>query len=257
MPQQRFALHRRFWGDGSKSHGNGRVVMQHQRARAIAGGFKHGPRQGQPLRLRVWAKTAGQQPQGISRLLQRAKAHRLAQVLPDTLQGLPFNGGAHIVEHEAAHRHGQRQLGLAAHHQANQTAHAGAHPVQRTWLQLLEQLQHVGGVLGNLVAHGVLEPVALASAHNIWADHTHLGAATRAQGLGQHVKVSPLARQAMHTEHHMTALRVAPLPIGHAVSLSGACNGVRTLYVIQRRFGHGEIKQLKNSSAGYDASDPA
>jgi hypothetical protein len=70
------------------------------------------------------------------------------------------------------------------------------------WLQLRQQGQHVGRVGRHLVAHGVGQPVAAAAPTT--SGHTTRSAPPGAPpGLRQHIKVAPLARQAVHAHHHM------------------------------------------------------
>jgi len=109
---------------------------------------------------------------------------------------------------------------LARKRHADQPAHAGAHPIQlfdrRLRMHLGQQGQHVGCVKRHLVGGRILQPVAFATPDHVGADH----AGAFAEPLGQHVEVTPLARQAVHADHDMGMVRIAgaiPFPIGHAV----------------------------------------
>ena len=195
--------------------------MQRQTATAIIQRFQQGAGQCQPLLGAVRAKTAGNQPQRISRLLLGLKHTSFAKVLANALQRLPFQRRTDVVEHQTAHLGISWRLGQSGHHHANQPAHAGAHPVQGVGLEMPQQGQHVGGVGGNLVQRWVLEPITLTAPGDIGADHTDAFArvgGVLANRLCQHIKVPPLPRQAMHTQHHMRTVNMAPLPISHAVA---------------------------------------
>ena len=254
LPQKGFTRSGGLLRHGPKRHGDGGVVVQRESSRGQAA--HHGARQLQPLGRRVRAKAGGDGPGGVGRLLQGFEPGGKPEVLADALDRQPLDHRAHVVEHQAAHRHGQRQPRLADDAHADQPAHAGAHPVERgdgrLLVQLRQQGQHVGAVLGDLVAHGVGQPVALAAAHHVGADD----AGVLAQFTGQHVEIAPLARQAVHADDHVRVGRVAggiPLPIRHAVLRAGdGPGGSRVLagghrcgpgagaqYVVQRRFYHG------------------
>ena len=99
--------------------------------------------------------------------------------------------------------------------QANQTAHAGAQPIQagnrRLLLQVLQQLEHGLDIDRGLVPAGLGEPVAAAPARHVGTNDAQrrqlpLNRVAQ-QGLGQHVKITSLARQAMHTDKHMPSIR--------------------------------------------------
>ena len=182
-------------------------------------------------------KAAGNSPQRISGLLQRFKLTRSTKVAANALQGLPLNAGADIIEHQAAH---PTRLQVGADRHANQAAHAGAKPVQPAGLQLPNQGQHIGGIGWHLVGHGVGQPVAIATAHHVWADHPQALAGARTaltQGLGQHIEVAPLAGQPMHAQHHMVSPSLTPGPVGHAVATAG----IGAMKKVAAWLSHGEI----------------
>jgi hypothetical protein len=78
-------------------------------------------------------------------------------------------------------------------------------------VQPRQQRHHVGHVGGDLVAHGVGQPVA-------WPRPPRPGrprgcaACARQQGPRQGVEVAPLARQAVHAHHHVGWLAGRPTP---------------------------------------------
>ena len=88
-------------------------------------------------------------------------------------------------------------------------------------MQLRHQSGHVGHVLGQLIRLRLGQPIAQASPHHIRANHPQGMVGLRHQGLGQHIKITPLARQAVDTDHHMRGLRVPPDGVSHAVYTLG------------------------------------
>ncbi len=62
---------------------------------------------------------------------------------------------------------------------------------------------------------------ALATPHHIGANDLQGMGAFLNQGLCKAVKVTPLARQAVHAHHHVARLRITPAPISHAVLALG------------------------------------
>ena len=218
--------------------------MQREAAGAIPQRFEHGAAQRQPLIRRVRAKAAGDRPEGVGRLLFVGKGPCFSQILADALQCLPLKRWPNVVEHQPAHLGERRGLGQASHHHADEAAHAGAKPVERGGLELLQQGQHVGSVVRNLVALGVLEPVALAAPDHIGTDHAQAvtgAGGMGAQGLGQHIKIAALTGQSMHTHHHMAAVGLAPLPVGHAVAALGVGAGDK----FEGGLWHGEMGNQK------------
>ena len=180
-------------------------------------------RQLHPLRGRVGPKTSRNRPHGVCRLLQRIKFNRAPQVSANAGQRLPLDAGTHIIQHQSAHRQWQRKLLLAEHGHADQTAHAGADPVKRLGggLQMHKQSHHVARIGRDLVALWVYQPIALAAAHHVWANHPQRATSLGHQCPSQHIEVTPLAGQAMHTHDHMAGQRITPLPKSHAVTSTG------------------------------------
>ena len=211
----------------------------------VANALEHGPGQGQPLRRRVRAKAAGNGPHGVRRFLLRREMPALAQVLANALQGRPLNSGTYVIEHQAAHRHAHAGRQAASHH-ADQAAHAGAHPVQGLGLEFGQQRQQVAHIVGNLVAHRISQPITFAAPHHIGADHAQRAACALYEGLRQHVKVAPLAREAMHAQHGVGGVGVAPLPIGHAVRLGGG-----TRQEMQGGRGHADRASRRKRQTGW------
>ena len=57
--------------------------------------------------------------------MHRIEPDGVAQVGPNALQALPLDDRADVIEHQAAHRSGERQIGRARQAHADQTALAG------------------------------------------------------------------------------------------------------------------------------------
>ena len=110
-------------------------------------------------------------------------------------------------------------------------------------MQMGQQRQHVSRIGRHLVPRRVFEPIAFAAPCNIRANHANAdrrrSPRLRHQSLRQHVKITPLARQPMPTQHDVRAVGLPPLLIGHAMDLCG----VRAHYVIQAGLSHGAGNQ--------------
>ena len=76
-----------------------------------------------------------------------------------------------------------------------------------------DQRSGVAEVGGKAVARFVGEPVAVAAADDVHADH----AVMRFQFLGERVEIAAVARQAVHAEHDVRVARVAPVGVRDAV----------------------------------------
>ena len=147
--------------------------------------------------------------------------------LPAPIQRLVLNDVGPVIQWEALQRIGLYLGNAPRFASLEQAATAmwaistsfGPHTKEQ-WLELCQQGEHVCRVSGNLVAHRVFEPVAFAPADHVRANDAHRVAGffgPRAQGQGQHVKIPPLTRQAMHANDHVASLRVAPLPVRHTM----------------------------------------
>lgn len=62
------------------------------------------PAQRQPLLWRVRPEAAGDGPHRIGALLHGLEVRGPAQIAADALQRLQLDRGAHVVQHQAAHR---------------------------------------------------------------------------------------------------------------------------------------------------------
>ena len=96
-------------------------------ATTICYGAQHGLGQRQPLRSRMRAKAGRHFPHFVSPFLHRRKARVCTNVAADALQRSPLHHGAYVVQYQFA----QTCCRLRCHSNANQAAHAGAHPVNR------------------------------------------------------------------------------------------------------------------------------
>ena len=192
---------------------------------AVGALAQHGPRQGPPLLGRVRAKAGADAGQVSHGLVFGVEAGVLADVVADALERGPLEHWAHVVEHQTA----RRESGLSGQGHADEPAHAGADPVDdRLGVRrapLHQQLRDVGHVGADVVAAGVLQPIAVAAAGHVDADDAGMGL----QGLGQHIEVARLAREAVHTHHPVAAVGVVawPDPAGHAAGL--ATRGLQAL----------------------------
>ena len=191
---------------------------------AVGQGLEHGRAEGQPLGIGVRTKPRGDAPQVVGTGLLAVEMAGLPNISAQPLDEAPGHHRPHIIEHQTGDRHpggaGLLQGSLPSQQQADETAHAGAHPIQmrhgRLGLQLRHQGQHVARIGRQLVGHRVGQPVAVAAPRHIGAHHAQGLWRARTQGLGQHIEVAPLAAQAVHTQHHALGMRVAPLPVRHA-----------------------------------------
>ena len=186
-------------------------------------------------------KAARYRPQRCSPLLGRVKTQGLAQVGANAAQGGDFNRRTYVVDHQAAYLRAHRRC-CSAHAHADQSAHAGAHPIQLRQLQLRQHRQHGRRVERHLVVLGVGQKVAVAATGHIGAQHAQRVRRARHQGLGQHVEVAALAGQAVGADHGMGRVVCAPFPVRHAVAtaLRGAHRvAQRALHKTQDRLSHG------------------
>lgn len=213
---------------GAKRGGNGGVVVQHP---ALGGGTQHGARQCQPLLGRVGAKAGRDLAQVGRGSLFAGKRGRVAHKVGNALERNRGQLDTHVVEHQPTHAH----QGHSRQGHAYQAPHAGTHPIdgQGGWIvpsgagvglaQMAQHHRQVGDVGGNLVLHGVVQPVAVATASHI---HTH-HARVRGQRSGQRVKVPALAREAMHAHHHVVGLLLSSgVPVPPRDTALGAVFGV-------------------------------
>ena len=138
-----------------------------------------------------------------------------------------------------------RAARLRGERHADQPAHRGADPAHRLDVEARDQRHHVGDVLRHAVEHRVGEPVGVAAAGDVGADH----AKAAAQRARQVVEVAPVARQAVHADHHVAVARVAPLQVGHAVQAlgRGALHRAASRRLGYARFSHFSISLSRAS----------
>ena len=113
----------------------------------------------------------------------------------------------------------------------------------RFLIQMVQHAEHVAHVSRELVAHGILEPVALPPADNIRAHDAQspplLGGSLH-QRAGKNVEVPTLAGKTVRANYQMPRCIVPPLPPRHAVTISR----IRAVDMMQGGFGH-SLKQKR------------
>ena len=215
--------------------GKGGVVVQPPAAFTLP---EHGKRKSTPLLGGMRPERGGNRSQIFDGSVLIVERRVLPQIGADPLQGFPLDHRPHVVQHQPAD--GQPRLRCQSH--ADQATHAGAHPINHEaggfCAQLHEQRRQVGGIRGNLVTHGIGQPVALASPSHVHRDHT----GTLGEGSSQGVKVAALTPKPMHTDHHVVCISrpAGPVPVGHSAGRAGTGGRCTDIEILQGWFLHGE-----------------
>ena len=162
---------------------------------------------------RVRAKAGGDRPHGIGGLLHRVETRRSC---PDSRRcaamACHWITGPTSLSTSRRTGTGNGSSRLPADQPCRSARPCWCRPSPASaGLQLRQQRQHVGRVGGNLVALRVLQPVASAAARPHPGTPPALPPRALAQGLRQHIEIAPLARQAMHANHHMAGVWRRPI----------------------------------------------
>jgi hypothetical protein len=160
---------------------------------------------------------------GLGEVLERGAGGRLAL---EAEERVPRDERTDVVQHQPP----DRRVGPGREQQADEPAHRGADPVELRAAaadpeearrdrrgHARDQRRGVVEIGAEAVARFVLEPVAVAAADDVHGDDATL----LLQRAGEIVEVARVARQAVHAQHDVAVVRIAPIAVGDAMEAVG------------------------------------